>query len=147
LSDTKGPMRPPAADGPLRKVSDGFRSAVLKTAALNGLITVRPDVATEVLLAVCIDEPKPSDPYNDRLSPLETLGLADWQGGYPAIYWKGSFLKFLQDAPRQGLDAIIRLVNYATRRWLEIAAARISMKSSAGSMVWSSSSTASLRAG
>ena len=119
LSYPKGPMRAPAADGPLRDVAEGFRSAVLDTPALNRLITTRPEVAREILLAVCIDEPKPSDPYNDRFSLLEMYGLSDWQRGYPAFYWKGPFLKFLQDAPEHGLDAIIRLVNYATRRWLE----------------------------
>src|SRR5260370_35020447 len=112
------PMRPPVADGPLREVSEGFRSAVMETTALNGLIAVRPDVAGEVLLAVCIEEPRPSDP-NDRFHLREHLGLADWQRGYPAMYWKGPFLRFLQTAPAQGFDAIVRLVNYATTRWIE----------------------------
>jgi hypothetical protein len=114
-----GPLRPPSADGPLRAVSDGFQSAVMETAALNGLIAVRPDVAREVLLAVCIEEPKPSDPYNDRSHLLDRLGLADWRWGYPAMYWKGPFLRFLQTAPTQGVDAIVRLVNYATERLIE----------------------------
>jgi hypothetical protein len=35
------------------------------------------------------------------------------------MYWKGPFLRFLQSAPAQGLDAIVRLVNYATTRWIE----------------------------
>ena len=95
LSYPKGPMRAPAADGPLWEVSDGFRSAILETPALNGLITARPEVAREVLLAVCIDEPKPSDPYNDRFFLLGGYGLADWRRGDPAFYWKGPFLKFL----------------------------------------------------
>jgi len=119
LSYPKGPMRAPAADGPLREVSDGFRSAVLETPALNGLIGVRPGVAREVLLAVCIDEPKPSDPDNDRMFPLQSYGLADWWHGSPPLPLKGPFLKFLQDAPESGLDAIVCLVNYATTRWLE----------------------------
>jgi hypothetical protein len=50
---------------------------------------------------------------------MDRYGLADWPHGYPAFHWKGPFLKFLQDAPEQALDAIIRLVNYTTRRWLE----------------------------
>jgi hypothetical protein len=119
LSYPKGPLRPPDADGPREEVSDGFRFAVLETPALNGLITVRPEVAREVLLAVCIHEPQPSDPYGDRFSLLDRHGLADWPRGYPAFYWKGPFLKFLQGAPEQALDTILRLVNYTTRRWLE----------------------------
>ncbi len=109
-SDRAGPLRPPAADGPLREISDGFRSAVIKTQALNGLIVVRPEAAREVLLAVCIDEPNPSDPHGDDRC---------WLMLYPAAYWKGPFLRFLQAAPQQGLDAIVRLVNYATERWIE----------------------------
>jgi hypothetical protein len=91
----------------------------MDTIALNGLIAVRPDVAREVLLAVCIEEPRPSDPYNNRSRLHEDFGLADWRHGYPAMYWKGPFLRFLQSAPAQGLDAIVRLVNYATTRWIE----------------------------
>ena len=113
------PLRPPAADGPSRAVSDGFRSAVMQTQALGALMSVRPEVAREVVLAVCIDEPRPSDPFGQNRSPFDRLGLSDWQMLYPAAYWKGPFLRFLQIAPQQGLDAIVRLVNYATERWLE----------------------------
>ena len=119
LSYPKGPLRAPDPDGPLEEVSDGFRFAVLETQALNGLITVRPEVAREILLAVCIEEPQHPDPYRDRFSLLDRFGLADWPRGYPAFYWKGPFLKFLQEAPERALDTILRLVNYTTRRWLE----------------------------
>jgi len=115
----EGPLRPPATDGPARGVADGFQQAVLESAALNGLIVSRPRAAREVLLAVCIDEPKPSDRYENRAFPFDRFGLADWPKGYPAMYWKGPFLQFLHQAPEDGLDAIIRLVNYATARWLE----------------------------
>jgi hypothetical protein len=112
------PMRPPSPDGPLRAVQEGFQSAVMGTAALSGLMSVRPEVAREVLLAVCLEEPKALDPYGGQ--PLrQDLGLADWREGYPAMYWKGPFLRFLQQAPKEGLDAIVRLVNHATERWLE----------------------------
>jgi hypothetical protein len=119
LSYSEGPMRAAAADGPLREVSEGFRSAVLETGALKGLSATRPETAREVLLAVCIDEPKPMENRRDAILRHDECGLADWRNGYPAAYWKGPFLLFLQDAPEQALDAIIRLVNYATNRWLE----------------------------
>ena len=125
LSMPRGPMRAQAPDGPEREVSEGFRSAVLDTGALSSLIAVRPAAAEEVLLAVCIEEPKPEDPYHDRFDIFDNLGLADWRQGYPAFYWKGPFLSFLQIAPVEGLDAIIRLVNYATKRWLERIGARL----------------------
>ncbi|MFI5096986.1 MAG: hypothetical protein ACHQT6_03335 [Candidatus Acidiferrales bacterium] len=106
-------------------MSEGFRSAVLDTGALSSLIAIRPAAAGEVLLAVCIDEPKSTDPNGDRSRLFDNFGLADWRQGYPAYYWKGPFQKFLQTAPEQGLDAIIRLVNYATKRWLEDVGARL----------------------
>lgn len=115
----KGPLRPPAADGPSGAVADGFQSAVMETPALNGLMAVRPKAAKEVLLAVCIEEPKRAEIGNERMFSRERLGMADWQKGYPAMYWKGPFLQFLQRAPEEGLDAIVRLVNYATTRWIE----------------------------
>ena len=115
----KGHLSPPAADGPSCAVANGFRSAVMQTLALNGLIVMRPEVAREVLLAVCIDEPKPEEPYGNNRLLLDPLGLADWRISYPAAYWKGPFLRFLQAAPQQGVDAVIRLVNYATERWIE----------------------------
>src|SRR5206468_8859873 len=40
----------------------------------------------------------------------------------PTLYCKGPFLSFLQLAPEEGLDLVIRLTNYATTRWLERAA-------------------------
>lgn len=112
-------MRPPAADGPVRAVAEGFQSAVMDTAALSGMISVRPEIAREVLLAVCLEEPKPTDPYGQNRSLRLEIGLSDWRQGYPAMYWKGPFLQFLKLASREGLDAIVRLVNYATARWIE----------------------------
>jgi len=125
LSMPRGPMRSQAPDGPAHEVSEGFRSAVLDTGALSSLVAARPAAAKEVLLAVCIEEPKPEDPYHDRFGIFDDLGLADWQQGYPAFYWKGPFLSFLQIAPQEALDTIIRLVNYATKRWLERIGARL----------------------
>jgi hypothetical protein len=125
LSGPRGPMRPQAVDGPAEDVSEGFRAAVLDTGALASLIAGRPAAAAEVLLAGCIEEPKPTDPYGDRSRLFDNFGLADWRQGYPAYYWKGPFLRFLQIAPERGLDAIVRLVNYATKRWLEDIGARL----------------------
>ena len=119
LSEPRGPLRAPAADGPQEEVSEGFRSAVLDTVALTPLISTGPEAAREVLLAVCIEEPRPIEIYRDRFSFREDWGLAHWPDGYPAAYWKGPFLIFLQKAPIQGLDAILRLVNHATSRSLE----------------------------
>src|SRR5260370_9795787 len=60
------PMRPPVADGPLREGSEGFRSAVMETTALNGLIALRPDVAGGGGLGVCFARAPHSTPNDPR---------------------------------------------------------------------------------
>lgn len=111
---SRGAPASPAADGPSRRVPSGFGSAVLDTTALNGLVSVRPEVAREVLLAVCLEEPRSRGESNT--SPFTVPGLANWHSGSPPMYWKGAFLGFLRLAPKEGLDAILRLVNYATEQ-------------------------------
>jgi len=125
LSEPRGPLRDPADDGPREEISEGFRSAVMNTVALAALITVRPEAAREILLAVCIQEPKHVELYRDRSPFREDQGLAHWHDGYPAGYWKSAFLLFLQKAPSQALDAILRLVNYATLRSFEAHLGRV----------------------
>ncbi len=111
---------PTEPQGPQRDVPDSFRSAVLNTPALNGLMSVRPEAAKEVLLAVSIQGPREISRQTDMGRMLgEELGLSDWPDGSPAMPWKGSFLRFLEISPEQGLDAIVQLVNYATSKWLE----------------------------
>ena len=113
----RGPMRPQAAEGPSRRVPDSFQSAVLDTRALQPLMRVRPDVAREVLLAACIDEPQEIE-FGEPSLP-GGFGTTHWPRGYPPIYFRGPFYAFLQIEPRSGLETILRLVNYATERWLE----------------------------
>lgn len=117
---SRGPMRAAAADGPARRVEEAFQSAVLDTSALNSLVTVRPAGACEVLLASCIEEPKEVELNPSPISI--NFGLNDWNLGRPEAYFKGPFLSFLQNSPGEGLEAIVRLVNHATDRWLERAA-------------------------
>lgn len=115
----RGRMRPQAPDGPARRLSEAFQLAVLDTDALIPLTIANPEVAKEVLLAVCIEEPQEEDPYNRSPFLMDRLGLQDWHHGYPAMYWKGPFLRFLQGNAREALDAVLRLVSYAADRWLE----------------------------
>ena len=94
-------MRSPAEDGPSRRVPDDFQAAVLDGAALQPLVATNPEVAREVLLAVCIEEPRREDAYNDRMFLIGRCGLEDWRHGYPAMYWKGPFLAFLGRNPKR----------------------------------------------
>ncbi|MBZ5617746.1 MAG: hypothetical protein LAQ69_03270 [Acidobacteriia bacterium] len=117
-----GPLRDPAPDGPKGRVPDSVQIAVLASPALIPLARTRPAIAREVLLAVCIDEPRPG--REDSIAVSIDYGTTNWRGGYPPMYFRGPFLQFLQVQPEEGLDAIIRLVNYATERWAESALRR-----------------------
>jgi hypothetical protein len=117
LPSSWGPIRLAGPDGPRQRVSEGLRSAVLDTIALDSLASVRPQIAREVLLAVCLDEPKRQSDY-ERV-PFSLPGFAHWREGSPPMYWKGAFYRFLQLAPADAVDAILRLINFATERWLE----------------------------
>lgn len=120
-----GAMRKPWPDGPRKRIAQGFRNACLDTGAFSALVQAKPEVALEVLLAVCIEEPRHENPYSP--SHPEDEGIVEyWSGGYPPLYFRGPFLLFLRNASKQGLSFILRLVNFATRcsveaeiKWLE----------------------------
>ena len=111
------PLPPPWPEGPSDRVSESFVSAAMDTTALTALIAMRPLIAAEVILAVCIEEP--TEP--DRQRPILDLGgegLNESKNGNPPMYFKGPFHTFLRSSPMVALDTLLRLVNFATERWL-----------------------------
>jgi hypothetical protein len=113
-----GRLRKPWPHGPQRQVEESFRNAVLQTDALGALMVSRPEIAGEVLLAVCIEEPQHEyEAYQS--ARLDDSGFAFWHGHMPAMYFNGPFLVFLKASPRIALQTIIRLVDFGTDRWLE----------------------------
>jgi hypothetical protein len=82
----------------------------MEKGALSPLIMVRPQVAKEVLLALCIEGPYRAPVYDSGL--FDHYGIEDWCFQPPAMYFKGPFLGFLQQEPSEGLDLIIRVVNF-----------------------------------
>ena len=111
-----GDLRDPWPDGPRSRIDNDFQNACLDTGAFSALVQVKPNAALEVLLAVCIEEPQ-HETYS-RSSMPET-GLDHWNHAEPPLYSRGPFLQFLRQAPEQGLSFVLRLVNFATRRFLE----------------------------
>lgn len=109
----RGPLRDPWPDGPCRRVPESFQEACLNTSAFVAFAAVAPDVALEVLLAVCIEEPQHDDPYN---ASHDDVGLAYWGESHPPLFFKGPFLQFLKVAPEQGLSFVLRLINFASKR-------------------------------
>jgi hypothetical protein len=109
-----GRPRDPWPDGPRARVDAEFQEACLDTGAFAALARVRPDAALEILLAVCIEEPQRED-YSSNT--MRECGLDHWRSGDPPLFCQGPFLQFLRLAPDQGLSFVLRLVNFATRRF------------------------------
>jgi hypothetical protein len=110
-----GRMREPWPHGPQSRVGHGFQEACLDTPAFTTLVQANPDVALEVLLAVCIEEPEEMS-YGS--SSLEDFGLAYWNSADPPAYFRGPFLPFIRFAREQGITFALKLVNFATQRVL-----------------------------
>lgn len=98
-------------DGPLHKVDSVFRKVCLTADAILPLITAKPSVAREVLLALLIEEP--------RVHHRE-LSISCDREWYPPFYTQGPLLFFIRHQPTEGLELILRLVNFATERWADI---------------------------
>ncbi|MDZ4818595.1 MAG: hypothetical protein SGJ20_06440 [Planctomycetota bacterium] len=116
----RGPLGAAWPDGPLRRVNhevhDGFLS---KNDPLKFLFAVRPDAATEVLLALLIREPLPATSRAFH-SPLDEFLYVDTERDWtPAIFFHGPFLMFLRMNWEKGIAAIVTLINFVTDRWME----------------------------
>jgi hypothetical protein len=104
-------------DGPMRKVDSAFRKVCLTTDALHPLIISNPSIAREVLLALLIEEPRGHRRSRGILH--DVLGIAFNQEWYPPFYTQGPLLFFIKHQPTEGLELILRLVNFATERWAD----------------------------
>lgn len=112
-----GELLAPWPDGPCRCIESGFRNAVLNTGAILALAATRPDAAMECLLAVCIEPPRYEDPLG--VFDQTECGVETWFEGHPPLYFRGPFLKFNRLCPSQGVEFSLRLINFASERWVE----------------------------
>lgn len=110
-----GIVRGPWPDGPLAPVDETFQDVVLDTLGIQHLFRVHPTVAREVVLAVLIEPPHEehwgSSWLHDR--ELEFVRRHKW---HPALYTQGPFLACLWENFTEGLELIMRLVDFATAR-------------------------------
>jgi hypothetical protein len=111
---------PPWPDGPVDRVDDAFRKTCLDTDAHYPLIMSDPCVAREVLLALMIREPREPERYRNRFPLQEHPEIESIFTWFPAFYTRGSFLFFLRNQTAEGLELILRLVNFATERWADL---------------------------
>lgn len=110
-----GIMRGPWPDGPLARVDKTFQDVVLDTPVILHLFRVRPTVAREVVLAALIKPPHEEYWGSSRLHERE-LDLVRPHKWHPALYTQGPFLVCLRDNFAEGLELIMRLVDFATAR-------------------------------
>ncbi len=109
-----GRLCDPWPDGPRARVDAEFQEACLDTGAFSALARAKPDAALEVLLAICIEEPQREDHFTPS---MPESGVKLWRSGDPPSYCRGPFLQFLRQASEHGLSFVLRLVNFATRRF------------------------------
>ncbi|MBC7816538.1 MAG: hypothetical protein IAG10_06600, partial [Planctomycetaceae bacterium] len=114
-----GELHEPWPDGPHERIDEEFREVCLMPNALLPLLHLRPKLAQEVLLAVCLESPKREDPYgyHDSVSRPEAPCVIEWHRGDPALYFRGPFLQFLKANSDIGVDSILRLVDFSTERY------------------------------
>lgn len=108
---------PPWPLGPQGRVDNTFRDYCLNSNSLIGLMRIRPEVASEFLLALLIDD-SPTEDYSSS-SLRDYLGLEFTNSGYPTAYWKSPFFQFLQLNSTTALDTLITLVNFCTDKWAD----------------------------
>lgn len=115
---------PPWPLGPSQRLVDAFRDAVLHGNALNAMMAVAPDVASEVLLASIIED-QPERDSSRSLRADGNLGLEFDQQSYPTIFWHSPFFVYLQHDPEAALAALGQLVRFIVERWKDQAPAGI----------------------
>lgn len=106
-------------DGPFEAVDNTFQKLCLETNSILSLISLNPDLAAEVLLAVLIDEPH--DHYLGSRSGGrdENYAIHNTIGWYPPFFLRGPFLNFLRAHPLKGIDFVVKITNHATNLWIE----------------------------
>lgn len=102
-------------DGPYERVDEDFSDICMNTDALYPLIREFPRKAKEIVLALLIEHPHDQHfGYDSSQYNFEITEPSKW---FPPFYNRGPFLYFLETHPNDGLDLVIRLVNFATENW------------------------------
>lgn len=109
--------------GPQGRVDRQFAQAVLRSATFQRLMRARPAAASEVVLAILIED-SPEESYSSRGSCREELGLAFDHESYPTAYWKSPLFSFLHIDPQTALETLLKLVSFCSDRWEDEVARR-----------------------
>lgn len=102
--------------GPQLEVERSFRDACLQR-GLHHVVAIDPVLATELVLALIIEESPEREDMRDYHDP--NLGLEAARDGYPTAFWKSPFLTFLAMSADAALSALAALVEFCTSRWAD----------------------------
>jgi hypothetical protein len=130
-------------DGPRRRTSDDFFHAWFELGVAQILYKKLPHSACEATLAFLVSWPKSEliklkEGYRHSGYEVDRRGFTSNAAHmYPPFWTKGSFLVFLRENWRPALEAIIRLVNFATdlhQDWWQHS--EVSISTPAGKVKW-----------
>lgn len=114
--EPSGPIPEPWEDGPKSRIDDEFRDEVLDNYCLIPLTQINPSVAREVILATLINPPSRSLSHHFQFDRFDS-NINDGLNWLPPLYSRGFFLQFLKINFEEGLEVILRLVDFCTERW------------------------------
>jgi hypothetical protein len=103
-------------DGPYEMIEAAFQEVVLDTRAIFPIMLHDPALASEILLAVLIDEPKVryfSRGHREDYCMFEPLR---WN---PPFYLRGPFIHYFRTNPMKALKFALTIIDFATERKLE----------------------------
>jgi len=104
--------------GAQRKVDLDIHEACFAQSGLIPLMKVRPQLVSEILLALIIEDEPVREYGGSRFDP--DLGIGFEQESHPTAFWKSPYMSFLQASPEEALGSLISLVNFCTERWAEM---------------------------
>lgn len=107
----------PWPGGPFVRPKTRFNELVLKTQAMNPVITANPALARELLLAAHIPEREVERGYHRDYR--EPYGMVHDDSFQPPFHSRGSFLRLLHSNRDEGRRLVVDLVNHYTARWAE----------------------------
>lgn len=109
---------PPWEYGPYIRVDSVFKKICIEGHSLSLLILTNPELAKEIILSNIIEEPKILDPYDSDCIRDTIYGVSSGLYLRNALFENGPFLKFLRINPIEGLDLIIKLIDFSTTQWM-----------------------------
>ncbi len=107
----------PWKEGPYKHPVSEFSKLCLTTDALQPVIITDPSKAIEIIMCLLI-EVNEIETMPHRYEPkYKHCGMTELYDLYPPFYTNGPFYFFLNNNFNKGLELIVKLIEFATKRW------------------------------